>query len=163
MVNIPNVWDLVDRFKNRCRLRGWWTPDFEDVIYAEGVYHNFVPARKVHIKTFRSVIANCRCFIRHGLSYKAVDISYMAWVFSKHPSEDIVLAIAKNPRLLKRIALFDLADAYVGKPICLKINETKSIVFREFERFLKTGYNLTLIDRLPPLPPERVSSQLLPT
>lgn len=163
MVNLPNVWDLIDRFKDKCRLRGWWTPEFEDIVYAGGVYHNFVPARKVYVKTFKSIIANRRCFIRCGLSYKMVDASYIAWVFSRHPSEDIVLTIAKNPQLLERVALFDLGDVYMGKPTCLKINETKSIVFREFERFLKVEYNLSLVKRLPPLPPERISSHLLPT
>lgn len=163
MVNVPDVWDLIDEFKNRCKSMGWRVSDFEDVIYAEEAYHNFVPVRRVHIKTFNSVVANCRCFIRNGTSYKAVNVSYIAWVFSKHPSEDIVLSIIENPLLLRRIALFDLGDAYAGKPICLKINETKSIVFTEFEKFLKTGYNLSLINRVPPLPPKHAPSQLLLT
>lgn len=163
MINLPNVWDLIDRFKDKCRLRGWWTPEFEDVVYADGSYHNFVLARKVHIKTFKSIITNRRCFIRHGTSYRAVNVSYIAWVFSKHPSEDIMLSIARNPQLLEKVALFDLGDAYLGKSTCLKINETKSIVFKEFEKFLEAEYNLNLINRLPPLPPERVYSQLLPT
>ncbi len=53
--------------------------------------------------------------------------------------------VTENPELSKRTAIYDLSRAYSGKPLCLKLNETDSIVFREFERFLKEMWGVELI------------------
>ncbi len=158
MIHLPKVWDLIEQFKYKCRLKGWWVSDHEDVVHANGEYHNFLGVRRVHPNTFKSVATNHYCPIREGLSYRTVNVSYRAWVFSEHPSENLVKIIAKNPSLLKSTALYDLSEAYGGKPVCLKINETRSVVFHEFEVFLEREYHLSLMDRLPPLPPEYTPS-----
>ncbi len=49
----------------------------------------------------------------------------------------LVRIVAENSELSKRIAIYDLSLAYAGKPVCLKLNETDSPVFQEFERFLE--------------------------
>ncbi len=161
MVDLPKVWDLIERFKNRCRLRGWWVSEFEDVVHAEGAYHNFIWARKVHLNTFKSITANHCCSIRDGLSYRTVNVSYIAWVLPEHPPESIISTVAGNPRLLRTVALYDLCDAYKGKSTCLKLNETESVVFQYFERFLEAEYDLSLISKLPPSPPESLLLQPL--
>lgn len=51
----------------------------------------------------------------------------------------------ENPELSKRTAIYDLSWVYEGKLICLKLNETDSIVFREFERFLEERWGVELI------------------
>ena len=154
----PRVWELIDQFKRKCKLRGWWVSEYEDIIQANGEYHNFLWARKVYPKTFKSVITNSYCPIREGLSYRIINVSYTAWLFPEPPLESLILFIARNPRLLKSIALYDLSKAYMGRDLCLKLNETNSVVFREFESFLEREYGLNLISRLPPSPPEHIPS-----
>lgn len=157
MKSLPKIWDLIDHFKCKCRLRGWWVSDYEDIIHVDGEYHNFLWARRVYPKTFKSVITNHCYSIREGLSYRTINVSYTAWLFPEPPLENIILFIAENPHLLKNTALYDLSEAYRGRDLCLKLNNTGSIVFREFETFLREEYGLNLMDKLPPLPPEHTT------
>jgi len=85
----------------------------------------------------------------------------MAWVLPEAPSESITRIVVKSPQLSRRIAIYDLSEVYAGKPICLRQNETKSVVFHEFEKFLAIEYDIKLwpIYKLPPLPPEFVPPQ----
>jgi len=46
-------------------------------------------------------------------------------------------SVKENTELLRRTAIYDLSWAYSGKPLCLKLNETDSQVFKEFENFLE--------------------------
>lgn len=158
MVKFPDIWELIDQFKHRCRLKGWWVSNYEDVVHANGEYHNFLWARKIYPRTFRSVIANQHYPIREGLSYRIVNVSYTAWISREHLPESLISFVAEDPHLLKSIALYDLSEAYLGKCICLKLNETRSVVFQEFERFLEKEHGLNLRERLPPPPPEHVPS-----
>lgn len=149
---IPMVWDLIDQFKRKCKMRGWWVSKYEDVIRADGAYHVFLWARRVHPKTFRSVtLSHCYPIRENELSYKVVNVSYTAWVFPERPPESILAIICEDSFLRKCTAIYDLSEAYYEKPICLKFNETDSIVFREFEVFLKSEYCIDLVSRLPPL------------
>ena len=157
MVRLPGIWELIDQFKRICRLRGWLASDYEDVVYANGEYHNFLWARKIYPRTFRSVITNHYCPIREGLSYKIVNISYTAWISPERLPENLISFITENPCLLKSTALYDLSEAYFGKQTCLKLNETKSVVFQEFERFLEKKYDVNFVNRVPPLPPDHIS------
>lgn len=54
----------------------------------------------------------------------------------------MVQMIRDKHGLSERIAIYDLSQVYAGKPICLKFNKTDSAVFREFERFLESKYNI---------------------
>lgn len=47
-----------------------------------------------------------------------------------------------DSELSKKTALYDLSEVYQGKPLCLKLNETDSLVFEEFEKFLKKTYGV---------------------
>jgi len=50
--------------------------------------------------------------------------------------------ITENPALLKTNAIYDLSEVYSGTPICLKLNETDSEVFKEFEKFLEKEWKM---------------------
>lgn len=161
MTGFPQIWEFIDRFKLCCRLRGWRAYEHEDLVEAEGEHHIFVWMRKVHNNTFKRIIINPRCSVREGISYRIVNVSYMAWVLQEAPPETITRMVAERPRLSRRIAIYDLSEAYAGRPICSSLNETKSVVFQEFENFLTTEYHIELrpIYKLPPLPPELVPPQ----
>jgi len=144
MASFPKAWELIERFKDHCQSRGWKTSDREDLVKAGDEYHNFLWIQTVHPSTFEKVALNSRCAIRDGASYRVVDVSFMAWVCSKRPSERLMQEIARNPKLLKVNAIYDLSQVYTGEPVCLKINETDSEVFEDFEKFLEKDLGVKL-------------------
>lgn len=135
-LDFPKIWELLKSFKDQCQSRGWKTSGFEDWVKTDDEYHNFLWIRTVHPSTFEKVAAKHKCVIRKDISYHIVDVSYTAWLFPQTPSKKLVETVANNPELSKRTAIYDLSWAYAGKPVCLKINQTDSTVFQEFERFL---------------------------
>lgn len=148
-MQIPIVWDLIKQFKRRCKLRGWWASPYEDVIYAGGEYHNFLCAKRVYPKTFKIISLNNLYPVRENdTMYRLVNVSYTAWILQEKPPEDIFRILDEDQGMRSHIAVYDLSEAYFEKPICIKLNETSSIVFREFERFLREEYRLSLVDRL---------------
>ena len=66
----------------------------------------------------------------------------MAWLFYERPPEFFTSFIEENPELAQRIAIFDLCWVYIGEDVCRKFNETESIVFKEFELFLKDKWGI---------------------
>ena len=143
-LSIPKVWDLLKRFKDWCQKKGWETSEHEDWVKTNDDYHNFLWIRTIHPSTFKKVAANRKCAIRKGVSYKVVDVSYTAWLFPQAPPEALVQRVADNPELSRRTAIYNLSWAYQGKPVCLKLNMTKSRVFREFENFLMSRCGVEL-------------------
>lgn len=162
MTAFPKVWEIIEDFKFRCRSRGWRAFEYEDLVEAEGEYHSFVWARKVHFNTFKKIVMKPQCSVREGISYRTISVSYMAWVLPETPSESMTRMVAEEPQLSRRIAIYDLCEAYAGRSLCSKLNETESVVFHEFEKFLSTEYDIKFkpIYKLPPLPPEFVPSRL---
>jgi len=159
---ILRVWSLIDDFKEYCsKSKGWNVCKDEDLIEAENEYHQLIWINHLHPSTFKSVVENPLCSFREGVSYRTIRLSYMAWVLPKTPPESITKIVAEEPRLSKRVAIYDLSEAYSGRPICLRLNETKSVVFHEFEKFLSMAYDVRLwpMYKLPPLPPEFVPPQ----
>jgi len=136
ILTVPKVWELLEDFKNKCKSKGWETSEYGDWIKKGDKYHNFLWTRTIYTSTFEKVATGRRCAIREGLSYQIVDISYTAWVFPKAPPKELMRMVSENSELSKRIAIYDLSGAYAGKPVCLKLNETDSPVFQEFEKFL---------------------------
>ena len=130
----------------------------DDLVRAKDEYHKFIWKNSVQPKTFERVGANPFCCLREEISLRKVVLSYIAWVLSQTPSESIIRMMAEEPSFPKRIAIYDLSEAYSGKSACLRLNETKSIVFKEFEKFLRVEYNVRFqpLCKLPPLPPEEV-------
>ncbi|NIR87956.1 hypothetical protein GWO13_10565 [Candidatus Bathyarchaeota archaeon] len=144
ILSIPKVWELLKRFKGQCQSKGWKTSEHEDWVKKGGEYHNFLWRRTVHPSTFEKVAMSRRCAIRKGISYQVVDVSYTAWVFPETPPEKLMQIVTENPDLSRRIAIYDLSWAYAGKPLCLKLNETDSKVFEEFERFLEEDWGVEI-------------------
>lgn len=136
MVTIPRVWELIGYFKDECDSRGWNTSENEDWIKVNDEFHNFLWARSIHLSTFKKIVAACKCAIKQGISYQVVNVAYTAWLFTEAPPEKVIYTVARDPKLTKKIAIYDLSNVYVDKPVCFKFNETNSKVFKEFENFL---------------------------
>lgn len=143
-LNIPKVWEILNRFKDLCQSKGWKTSEYEDWVMVDNKYHNFLWGRKIYPSTFRKVAMNHKCAIREGASYQIVKTAYTAWLFPEKPPKILMETVMDNEELLKRTAIYDLSPVYAGKPICWKLNRTDSVVFQEFERFLqeKCGINV---------------------
>jgi hypothetical protein len=151
VLRIPKVWELLDGFKGQCQLRGWKTSEHEDWVKIGDEYHNFLWTQTVHPSTFEKIAVNHKCAIRKGVSYQVVDVLYTAWLFLQGTPEGLVQTVKENSELSRRTAIYDLSWVYAGKPFCLKLNETKSMAFQEFERFLEEtwGVEVKPIQKLP--------------
>lgn len=137
MMKTSKAWDILRKFKDACRFRGWKTSETEDWVEISNEYHTFLLARKIHPSSFKNIAANRKCVVREGSSYRVVEASYTAWLFSETPPDEVANVIFCNPDFSKRIALYDLSPICEGKDFCLKLNHTESLVFNEFEKFLK--------------------------
>jgi hypothetical protein len=136
-MKMPRVWEILRKFKDVCRGRGWKTSESEDWIEINNKYNSFLWARDIHTSSFKRIASNRKCVVREGLSYRVVEASYTAWLFSETPSEALVKTVFENPDFSERIALYDLSPMLEGKNLCVKLNHTDSPVFEEFERFLR--------------------------
>jgi len=143
-MNISKVWEILRKFKNICSFHGWRTSESEDWIKIGDEYHSFLWARDVHPSSFKRIVSNRKCVVREGLSYQVVEASYTAWLFSETPSESLVKTVFEDPGYSERIALYDLSPLLKGKSMCVKLNNTNSPVFQEFEHFLKDELKIKL-------------------
>jgi len=133
----PAIWELVRSFKQECESQGWKTSAEEDWVYSDGEYHNFLWTRTIHPSTFRKIAKASKCAVRQGGSYQVVDVSYTAWLFSEQPPEELWRMLVDDQCLAEKTAVYDLSGLREGKLICVKCNQTKSKVFKEFENFLR--------------------------
>jgi hypothetical protein len=141
-MKMPKVWEILEKFKNLCRLRGWKASENEDLVEVGDEYHTFLYARDVHPSSFKKIVSNRKCTVREGLSYKIVESSYTAWLFLEPPSKMLLRTIFENPEFAERIALYDISPLLEGKNLCTKVNMTESLVFQEFEHFLERELNV---------------------
>jgi hypothetical protein len=141
---MPRVWEILKKFKDVCRGRGWKTSESEDWIEINDKYNSFLWARNIHPSSFKRIASNRKCIVREGLSYRVVEASYTAWLFSETPSEILVKTVFENPDFYERIALYDLSPLLEGKNLCVKLNHTDSPVFEEFEHFLRNELKVKL-------------------
>lgn len=143
MLRLSNFWDFMEKFKHACKIRGWKVFEREDIVDENGRYHQIVLVHQIHFETFRRVTTSFHRFIRERETLNMIDISYIAWISQNPIPESVLDFLAAEPRLLSRIALYDLSLLDRGRNVCLKINETDSVVFQEFERFLAgNGFSL---------------------
>ncbi len=141
---VPRIWELLRNFKELCCRKGWKISDFEDIVKINDEYHDLIGARTIHPSTFNRIVSNRKRAVPEGKSYRVIDVAYTAWVFQQQPSEQLIETLAVNSELSKKTALYDLSEVYQGKPLCLKLNETDSPVFDEFEKFLKETYGVEM-------------------
>ncbi len=142
MLGFPGVWELIERFKERCGRKGWKVGDYEDIIKAGGEYHYIIWARRIHPKTFERVNVKDSLSVREGPHPRRVKISYIAWVLHGGVDGSVLEAMRGNPDFLGRVAVYDVSKLYKGERVCLKLNRTGSIVFQEFERFLNEEFKV---------------------
>jgi len=144
LLSIPRVWDLLKNFKEWCKHKGWRSAEEEDWIRLDHEYHDFVWTKNVQPSTFRKVTQNPKCTVSDGFSYHVVNASYVAWLFQQSPPDNLIQTLIDDPGLCARTALYDFSQVYQGNPVCLKLNTTKSQVFKEFERFLSVNWSVTV-------------------
>lgn len=144
LLSVPRVWELLKSFKEWCKRKGWKTSEESDWIRIGHEYHDFVWAREVKPSTFAKVSQEPKCTVREGYTYRIVNASYIAWLFQQPPSETLLQALTEASDLQERTAIYDLSQVYQGNPVCLKLNATKSLVFKEFEAFLTENWGVTI-------------------
>ncbi len=137
-MRLPKVWEIFERFKGFCRSKGYRASEHEDWIELNDTYHNFLWTRNVPSSSFKAIISNRKCVVQKGVSYSVVESSRMAWLFSEEPSDDLLKIVTEDPEYSKRVAIFDLSPLVNGKNMCLKLNNTDSPIFHEFETFLQS-------------------------
>jgi hypothetical protein len=143
-MKMSKIRKIIERFKDLCKFHGWKTSEKNDWIETKNEYHNFLWTRNIHPSSFKTITANRKCVVQEGLSYRVVEASYTAWLFSETPSESLVKTIFDNPDFSKRIALYNLSPILKGKNLGFKLNHTDSPVFQEFERFLRKELKVKL-------------------
>jgi hypothetical protein len=136
-MGFPQIFEIIQRFKVECEMKGWKTSENEDWVKIHNKYHNFICTRTIHLSTFKTIAKAHKCALREGASYRVIDVSYSAWLFSEPLAEEIVHMVVEDPHIAERTALYDLSDVHLNKPICIKLNKTDSAVFQEFENFLQ--------------------------
>ena len=136
-MNIREVWEILEKFKNLCRDHGWKTSDNEDWVAVDGYYHNFLMTRWIHPSSFKKIASNRGCIVREGLSYRVFEATYVAWLFSEPPPEDVVELVFRSTDLCRNTAIYDLGLTMEKRKSCGRLNKTSSLIFREFENFLQ--------------------------
>ena len=136
------VWNLLDEFKGYCKLKAWNIHEKGDIIEAENEYHRFIWTKHLFPNTFRRVITHQLYPIQEGVYGRKVRISYIAWLLLENPSISIWRMISEMPGITKRVAIYNVSSTLTGRRECQKLNETGSVVFAEFERFLRTEYGM---------------------
>jgi hypothetical protein len=136
------IFDCVERFKKYClQSRNWKVYEGADLIRAKNRFHRFVWARQLRPLTFENMVRNPLCAVTEGVLYRIERVSFMAFVVLQ-PSSGVLKFFEEEPSIQRWVALYDLSRFFRSKPICVKLNETKSPVFSEFERFLSEHYNM---------------------
>ncbi|MEM1539736.1 MAG: hypothetical protein QXK33_04930, partial [Candidatus Bathyarchaeia archaeon] len=64
------VLEILRKFKESCKSRGWKTSENEDWVEAEDGYHNFLLTRNIHPSSFKIIAANRKCVLREGSFYR---------------------------------------------------------------------------------------------
>lgn len=133
---VRKIWQIVTRFKRRCRSKGWRVIEREDIIKRNEEFHNILWIRKINPFTFKRIAEEETSAIQEGTSYRTIVVSYNAWICATPISESLKQTIAGSPELLKRNAVYDLSKICTQE-VAEKLNKTSSEVFQDFERFLK--------------------------
>lgn len=138
-------WQIIEEFRQNCRKKGWIVLEGKDLIdEREGKYHYLIPVHQIYPETFKRVTSTLYHHVKEGLSFKSIPVSYIAWVSYKLIPEDVIRILINKPELASKVALYDFNQLSSGEKKCLKMNETDSVVFQEFEAFLASrNINLT--------------------
>jgi hypothetical protein len=129
-------------FRDWCRLRqqGWKFKADENWFACSGAYHSFTHQEKMDASSFRELIDDYRIYLRKEELVSTI-LSFIALLFTEKPPQNMII-IFSDPKLLSRVAFYDLSEACRGRRLSVTINRTESVVFREFEAFLEKIYGL---------------------
>lgn len=141
---IPETCDLMHTFKEHCSSKNWKVYNNGDVVEVDHEYHKFFWIRIPSIVTVKNIVLHAICPLCEDDSYRLITPTYMAWVLPEAFSEKAWSCLLHTtPELFKTIAFYDLGRVYSdGESQGVKLDETNSIVFHEFERFLKKKYGV---------------------
>lgn len=148
---ISRIAEIFGDFKRFCASKGWQTSDGEDWIESNGAYDSFLWAKNVSPTSFKAIISDRKCVVQKGLFYDIVEPSHVAWLFTEPASENLTQIVMENPDFSKHVAIFDFSPMHEGKNRCIKLNNTDSNVFREFESFLEAELQIK-VEPLTPNP-----------
>lgn len=139
--DLSELSELLRLFKTECLTKGWETSEAEEWIKADDGYHALFCTRpSTNIYSLMKIAERSKCLVIEGGSYRVIDAAYTAWLLpepSEHMQKELMQAVAKNPQLAKRTALYFFLKANAGALECLTVNGTDSKVFKQFENFLK--------------------------
>lgn len=147
------MWDLLYDFQACCLDRGWTPHNLGDIVDADGEYHKFFWIRGLYLGTFRALTTHPHCTFYDGRRPRTVTPTFLAWVLPATPPTILWLHLLKDaPKLTQTVALYDLSPVYAGEASGVKLNETSSLVFQAFERFLQDRYQIHLTALTGPRP-----------
>jgi hypothetical protein len=146
--DLSELFELLRLFKTECLTKGWEASETEEWIKADGGYHALFCTRpSVNIYSLTKIAERSKCLVVEGGAYRVVDAAYTAWLLpepSEHMQQELVQAVAKNPKIAKRTALYCFQMSNMGILECSARNVTDSKVFKQFEKFLKDKIGINL-------------------
>jgi len=141
---IPTPLSLVERFFEHCREMGWTTGEFSDFVKHGEKYYCFVWVKSSYQGRIPEILMDNRSSILEEGGYGVRNLNYKALIFREPPPPSLINALARDSQLSKRVAVYDLSPLYEGEEVCRCLNETETLVYREFEDFLRKRYCATL-------------------
>ena len=131
-------------FSDWCHLiqPSWKYKEDEHWFACGGAHHSFIHQRRINASTFHELVDTYRKYIREEKIYGTI-LSFIALLFTETPPLTLNVVL-DGPELLSRVAFYDLSEACRGRCLCVTMNRTDSVVFREFEGFLEKIHGLIL-------------------
>lgn len=149
--DLPDIQALIDQYKSFCKSLGWRSPEYDDWIWSGADYHKFYWHHGLTAPLFSGFVQSKSVYIQEGSRLHLNEARCTAWIFKKKVPQEVFTQVVDDLDLLRRTAVYDLSPAYEGKLQCFKVNQTESIVFREFEEFLDVKYGIRFIELSPHL------------
>jgi len=146
---IPTPLSLVEGFFQHCREMGWITGEFLDFVKHEDKYYCFVWVKSSYQGRIPEILMDDRSSILEEGGYGVRRLHFKALIFQEPPPSSVVSAVAGNSELSDRVAIYDLSPLYKGEEVCKCLNETGTLVYQEFEDFLRKRYCATLVSLEP--------------
>jgi hypothetical protein len=143
---VPRTWELIAEFIEHCKTRRWKTLERDDLVKIGDKNHHFLWTQTISPNTFEKISKAHKIAARIGKrSYRVIDIAYTAWLFSGPVSSELYRMVKEQPEFTRTIAIYDISKAHLATPTVIKLNETDSEVFREFEYFSQNRWNLKYV------------------
>jgi hypothetical protein len=139
-LKIPNY---VERFLEHCGKMHWKVYKDQDLVQTENGFHKFIRVENPESHSLRQSLKNQTILIKDGACYRQVRSNFMALISYDQVSSALLKFSEENPQFVNSVAIFGLGETIKHSSVIFK-NQTKSEVFREFERFLVKTYQVKL-------------------